>query len=63
VINLRKITEEKNVKVFGIVWGIILGIVVIGISIALTFFLIYHFQPSFLCDLCKCPCEDILIIP
>ena len=57
--NLRKITDEKDYRKIGIIWGVFVGIAIIAISVALTFFLMYNFQPSFMCDLCNNSCDLI----
>jgi len=43
-----------NEQTIGIIYGIILAIVVMVISISLTLFFIYYYNPTFIGDLYNC---------
>lgn len=46
-----------NKQTLGIIIGMLFTIIVIAISVTLTLFYIYYFQPEFICDLCKSNCS------
>lgn len=49
-----------NNKTLGIITGIVLTLIVMAVSVCMTIFYIYIYQPGFLCEICQCP--DILDI-
>jgi hypothetical protein len=53
-----------NEKTIGIIIGIVFTLVIMAISVALTFFFIYYFQPEFIGELYprNCSLSDFLLI-